>query len=101
MSDLKEISDSLRQEFVRATKPLGNWNHFLNVILDNYRDKTNCVYGWVLYDWLCEHKYILDSKPTHSNVAKAEAMDELLAKKILTTDQIQTYINEKESRKIA
>lgn len=93
MSDLKEISDSLKQEFHRASKPLGDWNAFLNIVLDNYRHKTNCAWGWTLYNWLCDNKYILDSNPSHSNVAKSAAMDELFAKKILTIDQIQTYIN--------
>lgn len=90
-------SERLEAEFVRSKKPVGNWLSFLNVVLDNYRDKTNCIYGFIVYDWLSEKGYLKGfsfMNPGSTNEARSLEMDRLLVTKKLTIDQIQTYINE-------
>ena len=90
---VKILADSLKEEFVKANKPLADWRNFLNLVVENYRHQTNCVWGWALLDWLVKNGHI-ESRCWVSNVAKSFAMDEIIASKKLTLDQIITYINE-------
>ncbi len=93
--EVKIQSEKLKSEFILATKPQANWKSFVHLVLLNYQDKTNCVYGFVVYDWIVNNGYLPEEyfRPINSNVEKSAAMDELIAKQIFTIEQLKNLLS--------
>lgn len=88
--ELKPISEILKEEFVRASKPQADWRKFVYLVVQRYELTTNSIYDWILYDFLKEYDLIPEGYNLRpNNEAKNIAMDEIICKKILTIEQIK------------
>jgi hypothetical protein len=100
---VKEISTNMAEELVRASKPQANWHQFVKLVIDHYKDKTNSLYGWVLYDFLDEKglieyttdelKFAVQKGKGNANRAKSFLMDILITNKKFTHDQLMGLLN--------
>lgn len=79
---------------VRVKRAQADWKKFVYAVLINYEQQTNCKWGWILYDWIVENGHLPEEhfKPTNSTLAKSQAMDEIIANKILTIEHIKNLL---------